>query len=128
MRYATPKELKAEGAAFKAQYGTLNPGDDFCAKIAKVLNEQCDKLPRDGGEWTPEKVAPEFGVMHGYLQVAYIHGGFVLDSDPEWAADRGDAWKRWLEYLIKVDGRETGDACEFARQFFYAVDEVAPYT
>ena len=35
MRYATPEELKAEGAAFKAQYGTLNPGDDFCTKIAK---------------------------------------------------------------------------------------------
>jgi hypothetical protein len=127
MTDSTLVELKAEGAAFKAEHGTVTPGDDFFEKVAKVLNGACDKLPRDGGAWTPEQVAPEFGVMHGYLHIPYIHG-FTDDGDPWWADDRQSAWHRWLSYLVAVDGWEAVDACEFAREFFYAVDEVAPYS
>jgi hypothetical protein len=114
-------ELKAEGRVHIAKHGTVKKGDDFFHRLAKVWSNQ----PLSE-RWTAEEVALLYAVMHGYLEDAYLSGW--SEKKEEWAHSRETSWRRWVDYLVEVDGFDPVDARSFATKFFYAVDSVEAYT
>ncbi len=126
-------ELVSEGHDFATQFPHFTNDKGFMNSILQAFNEDLDKEET----LKPSEVAKHFSVMHGYLNMAYIHG-FAMDSDPEWAGCREASWTRWVEYLRHVEGMPWSITCpnylkklsaqDFAKRFFYAVDSVHAYT